>query len=64
MSREALDKLSAFVSDRSDILQKELDETSQDAFSDNWELIVEVNAAQISLLGEIYNYIQTLKSEQ
>ena len=63
MSREALDKLSAFVSDRSDILQKELDETSQDVLSDNWELIVEVNAAQISLLGEIYDYIQTLKSE-
>ena len=63
MSSNTLDKLSAFVSDRSDLLQRELNETSQDILSDDWELIVEINAAQISLLGEIYDYIQTLKSE-
>jgi hypothetical protein len=63
MSRE-LDKLSGFIGDRSDILQKELDELILDPESDEWERIVEVNAAQISLLGEIYEYIQTLKSEE
>jgi hypothetical protein len=63
MSRE-LDRLSGFIGERSDILQKELDELILDPESDEWERIVEVNAAQISLLGEIYEYIQTLKSEE
>ena len=60
---EAMDQLSNYVSERSRMLQDEIENLQIEPESDEWIFIVEINGAQISLLDELYVYIKELKSK-
>lgn len=60
---DALDQLSNYVSERSRMLQDEIENLQIEPGSDEWIFIVEINGAQISLLDELYVYIKELKSK-
>lgn len=60
---EAMDQLSNYVSERSRMLQDEIENLQIEPGSDEWIFIVEINGAQISLLDELYVYIKELKSK-
>ena len=60
---DAIDELSNYVSERSRMLQDEIENLQIEPGSDEWIFIVEINGAQISLLDELYVYIKELKSK-
>lgn len=60
---EVLDLLSRYVSERSRMLQDEIENLQIAPGSDEWVSIVEINGAQVSLLDELYTYINELKGE-
>lgn len=60
---EVLDQLSRYVSERSRMLQDEIENLQIAPGSDEWVSVVEINGAQVSLLDELYSYINELKGE-
>ena len=61
MEQDKIKVIAEFVSDRSRLIQDELDRL--DPSSETYDLSLEILAAQLSILDEVYNEINLIKNQ-
>lgn len=61
MEQDKIKIITEFISDRSRLIQDELDRL--DPSSETYDLSLEILAAQLSVLDEVYNEINLIKNQ-